>query len=509
MKRIDNLYFPHDIVKKDQEHNSKIKLWFARFLLKIKYSKLFGYSTILSFVSLLITMIVNFLSFDFSKDMGEYLKNELLPGVIISLLPIILSLTKEFIETFKSYRSSYVVKDEQIKDYIKTHIECSKEYQKSGYIWQEYNGESYEMSKAVNDMLSKLDSENQVVKIEAGKKKFPIPEEVTKIFDYKIKQRIEDDKIIFNGKLVRLSTDLFAHKGCKKVKLERTDYFSNVITNDSIYETCRNRLDVDYLLKGYRFSVKDNIETDKNRPVNLLDLSDNYCANIIGISTLVLTSDKKIIVLVQGSGDVNRQKYVPTGSGSAEYCNLDKFTNFFDFLKYEMHREMLEELQISKANYKTLSSNKYDITQYKAETHIIGYCRLLERGGKPDFFGLTYLPGVSSEFLQKYFEAYEKRIKIRTENLKKEYQKIQAKYKNNPSLRANKKIETAFNRYKNSEKHEIGNFYVFNNLHELEKEGIKNKVSLQLEIIKNLIFDIAKDSEHPLNSLARLYLSND
>ena len=482
MKKTDKLYFSQDIVKKDEQRNSKLKLWFARFSLKIKYSKLFGYSTILSFVSLIITVVVNVLSFDGKKDIGAYIKQDLLPGIIISLLPLVLSLIKEFVETFKSYRSSYVVKDERIKDYIKQNLASSKDYQKSGYIWQEYNGESYEMSQDVNNMLAKKDSENQVIKMEITKRKFPVPEEVTKIFDYKIKQRIEDDKIIFNGKLVRLSTDLLIQKGFKKVKLERTDYFSNVITNDSIYETCRNRLDVDYLLNGYKFCIKEKIDDDKSKQVNLLNLSDNYCANIIGISTLVLTSDKKVIILKQGNGDVNRDKYVPTGSGSAEYCELKKFTNFFDFLKHEMHREMLEELQISKANYKSLNSLEYDITKYQAETHIIGYCRLLERGGKPDFFGLTYLPNITSQFLQDYFNAYKSRINYRDNKLKQ--------------------------KRKEFGKHEIGDFIILNSLTDLEKEKYKNKVSLQLEIIKNLVYGIAKDNSHPLKDLANQYLAN-
>ncbi|MBE5737217.1 MAG: hypothetical protein E7348_02330 [Clostridiales bacterium] len=482
MKKTDELYFSQDIVKKDEQRNSKLKLWFARFSLKIKYSKLFGYSTILSFVSLIITVVVNVLSFDGKKDIGVYVRQELLPGIIISLLPLVLSLIKEFVETFKSYRSSYVVKDDRIKDYIKQNLVSSKDYQKSGYSWQEYNGESYEMSRDVNNMLAKMDSENQVIKMDIIKRKFPVPEEVTKIFDYKIKQRIEDDKIIFNGKLVRLSTDLSTQKGFKKVKLERTDYFSNVITNDSIYETCRNRLDVDYLLNGYKFCIKDKIDDDKVKQVSLLDLCDNYCANIIGISTLVLTSDNKVITLRQGNGDVNRDKYVPTGSGSAEYCELKKFTNFFDFLKHEMHREMLEELQISKANYKALNCSEYYITKYKAQTHIIGYCRLLERGGKPDFFGLTYLPNVSSRLLQDYFNVYKSRISYRDNKLKQ--------------------------KRKDFGKHEIGDFIILNNLRELEDEKYKNKVSLQLEIIKNLVYEIAKDNTHPLNTLANKYLTN-
>ena len=57
-------------------------------------------------------------------------------------------------------------------------------------------------------------------------------------------------------------------------------------------------------------------------------------------------------------------------------------------------------------------------------------------------------------------------------------------------------------------KHEIGDFIILNSLTDLEKEKYKNKVSLQLEIIKNLVYGIAKDNSHPLKALANQYLAN-
>ena len=499
-----NLNFSSDIVRQDQLHNSKFKLWSASFFLKIKLSRMFEFSFVLSILSLLVSFAVKILFYDTATDFGVYFKTDVLPWVIVSLLPIVLSLIKEFLETFKSYNNSFVIRDDELKAFIKSKIQSSIEYKNSGYTFLSYNGEEYEISSKVNDMLCNLDVNNTHVPFTLNKKLFTIPQEATKIFDYKIKQIIEDDKIIFNGKLVRLSTDLFLQNSPLKIKLERTDYFSNVITNDSIFESCRNKTDVNYKLNGYNFSVKDQIDYDKSKKVNLLNLSQNYCSNIIGISTLAVTKDNKVIVLVQGRGDVNRQKLVPSGSGSGEYKTLKKTNDFFEYLKNEMHREMLEEMQISKANYKLLKDQKYDITKYQAQTTIVGFCRLLDRGGKPDFFGLTYFPQITSDLLVDYFNVYKKRIEQKSQKLFDVYQNLNNKLKNKYSKRLEKKVQVANQRYKISLKHEIDDLIVLDNIYQLDNTD--KVVSLQLHLLKNIILEIANNQNHPLNSLAQKYL---
>lgn len=53
---------------------------------------------------------------------------------------------------------------------------------------------------------------------------------------------------------------------------------------------------------------------------------------------------------------------------------------FRDILTYSMMREFCEECNYSLKNAKA-----------KMKTRIIGYVRLLERGGKPDYFGISYI----------------------------------------------------------------------------------------------------------------------
>ena len=105
-------------------------------------------------------------------------------------------------------------------------------------------------------------------------------------------------------------------------------------------------------------------------------------------STIVVTKDGYIIVGKQGDySRANAGRYVPSGSGSVNYADLNKSTNDFKSLIINaMEREFCEE-----NNYKIDRRNKI-------KTIIIGYVRLLERGGKPDFFGISFIDEYSHKF---------------------------------------------------------------------------------------------------------------
>ena len=94
--------------------------------------------------------------------------------------------------------------------------------------------------------------------------------------------------------------------------------------------------------------------------------------NYIGASTIVITKDNCLIIGKQGDySRANAGRYAPSGSGSVNYSDLKLSNDFNSIIINAMEREFCEE-----NNY---SSNN------KIKTIIIGYARLLERGGKPDF----------------------------------------------------------------------------------------------------------------------------
>ena len=428
----EKLFYPRDTLKTDKINTSKISIWISLFAKKVFYSKYFIFSLVFSII-LLIAIALNEIVDNDIKSMADLIAAftdikfilTIVSSSIVAMIPIILSISNTIIVSRKSYVDSFNVKNPDMKKYIQKHIVSNDLYQKNGYKWYEYKDEKYEMSDEVNNFLVKSNF-GKKIKFTVDKKMFKIPEASLKNLDYKIKERVDKNLIIFNGHLVRLGTDIVNDDNLV-IKMQKTDYFSNIATNDSIYEISKNYTDINYSLDGYQFSVDGSIDMDKEKEVKLLNLSTSYCANIIGISTLAITKDRKIIVLVQGSGEINTSKLVPSGSGSAEFCNIKKFNNFNDYLCHEMHREMLEEVQVSKVNFKILNNTRYDIRNYTAKTYLIGYCRLLERGGKPDFFGITELNDLDSSVLKDYFYEYCSRREAEVKKLEKQKELLVAK----------------------------------------------------------------------------------
>ena len=421
----ERLFYPRDTLKTDKIKTSKICIWMSLFFKKVFYSKYLIFSLVFS-VILLIAIVLNKVVDNDIESMDKLIESfketkfvlTIVSSIIIAMIPIILSIANTIIGSRKSYVDSFNVRNTDIKKYIHNHIVSNDLYKEQGYKWYKYKNEMYEMSDEVNNFLVKSNF-NKKLKFTVNKKMFKIPEASLRNLDYKIKERIDKNLIIFNGHLVRLGTDIVSDDNLV-IKMQSTDYFSNMSTNDSIYETSKNYADINYNLDGYQFCIDGKINMDKEKEVKLLNLNTSYCANIIGISTLTITKDDKIIVLVQGNGEINTSKLVPSGSGSAEFCNIKKFNNFNDYIYHEMNREMLEEMQISKENYKKLKNKNCDIRNYTAKTYLIGYCRLLERGGKPDFFGITELKDLDYQVLQDYFDIYCARRKAEVKKLEKQ-----------------------------------------------------------------------------------------
>lgn len=121
----------------------------------------------------------------------------------------------------------------------------------------------------------------------------------------------------------------------------------------------------------------------------ILDLNESICSNHIGISILAFTRDGKIIITTQtGDSAQSANLLAPSGSGSADFKDLgNKSITFHDFIINAMERELLEECGLDESMTGFVSS------------HVIGFARLLHRGGKPEFFGVSFI-NESSDFLK-------------------------------------------------------------------------------------------------------------
>jgi 8-oxo-dGTP pyrophosphatase MutT (NUDIX family) len=108
-------------------------------------------------------------------------------------------------------------------------------------------------------------------------------------------------------------------------------------------------------------------------------LAESDLADCVGISTVAFTSDKELVLTSQtdrniASGDL----LAPSGSGSLDRHDLGAHNDILQrVVRHAMERELREETGIRPDDIRS--------------TEIIGFARWLDRGAKPEFFGITKL----------------------------------------------------------------------------------------------------------------------
>lgn len=432
-------------------------------------------------------------------------------GAVIKCVAMGRSYTKRFILEQKEYKDKIIQSATQ---------KMSNSHANSNYKWEKFGEQYFLYSPAVDD---KLFERCKDLRIEVSPQKPEMDADQKEALYNIVSKKIAQGRSIFNSDMVRLRTDMllglfygqpviksdcdggavkFAsdrqikdERGNRKnlykehaqnlVRLEKTDYFYNISTNDQIYSRI---FKFDY---SSSYSGRDKSLDEDDR---LYDLSQSPSANIIGVTTFAITSDGYILLNLQGEmNDVNRGCIVPSGSGSADFKDLmeckpfepkglrgqveslvngnlrfteldderfpevnspkkfNKFKNaylrelngyvktrqssedgetvereyknatvakaereqfknyaskmkpytydFDTFLKYGMVRELIEESHLYETDGK---ANGNGVTTYRDvtpamrkrlidNTYVCGYIRILDRGGKPDFFGFTLL----------------------------------------------------------------------------------------------------------------------
>ncbi len=312
------------------------------------------------------------------------------PMDIISKLPLIITITTALatlVSTVFEYRNfsrAYLVfSNESTKQKTLHQLRLSPEQAGNGYqVLDFFNGrtkESYVMSHEVNKRLQDTSQEADI-KVRLLNYSFRIADEVSKLVPSIMNLTFSKPEITFNGHLLRQISDL--HPGISSVTVQKTAYFDGQCTHEIVYKKFKSSHDIKLSFDGSRLLMdEDNI---------LYDLDYSSCSNFIGISTLAFTKDNRIIIGKQADRSrANSGRYAPSGSGSVNYkdvkCKGDakdrkNKKGFRDILINAMRREFCEE-----CNYKLKTAKT------KMRTRIIGYVRLLERGGKPDYFGISYI----------------------------------------------------------------------------------------------------------------------
>jgi len=180
--------------------------------------------------------------------------------------------------------------------------------------------------------------------------------------------------VTFNSQKVRLKSDLSVEAIATRrgVIVQPTDYYSSLCTNEMAGWEIWARHPQRRLFDGLGLMSRDGIVTD---------FRESACSNHIGVSTLAITADGEIIVPVQpATSAYSANLLVPSGSGSADWRDFARRDmTFQSLLARAMERELSEECGLL---------NRADV---QVNTRVIGFARVLNQGGIPEFFGVSSL----------------------------------------------------------------------------------------------------------------------
>lgn len=328
-------------------------------------------------------------------------------GVVIfcvAVVYMILSIVRKY---RRSAFGTAVISRGEIKDKVQDGLKPSKTETDDGYeIKTFFNGLSNEMymdSPAFNKLLQ---DENNKIAFSVRKRGYELPEAVKPLVPAIMERSFEGNRLIYNSKLLRQASHIVVkQKGADhtnayvikpKVILQSAKYFAGQCSHEIVYKEFVPQGDIGVSFQG------SSLFCDKDK--NMYDLDYSTCANFLGASTLVFTRDNRIIIGKQASHSAaNKDRFAPSGSGSVDYADIRKAEKYYgrkvsfnDIIKFAMTREFCEECGYSLEDSKS-----------KLKTHLLGYVRLIERGGKPDYFGFSFLDE-DSEVLQRRIDESEK-----------------------------------------------------------------------------------------------------
>lgn len=248
-----------------------------------------------------------------------------------------------------------------------------------------------------------LEQNTAKLKINLEKDKIDLTNDSRKALAYIVSDKLENDKSIFNGKLLGINSDLnFDTLNCVNIKDVR--YHSYVSTDEMIFKNICTPNEPTKVISGQKLTL--NPLTN-----GLRDIENSYLTNLIGINIMVeldVNGEIYYIVNLQSIyNDVNGSTFVPSASGSIDINDYLKNKNdenftFKELLKYAMYRELSEEsyIFINKDNTNNLNLN---VTNFK----VLGFARLASKAGKPDFFGKVQIKLNSVEEITKILNNYD------------------------------------------------------------------------------------------------------
>lgn len=262
-----------------------------------------------------------------------------------------------------------IVQDKNSNDLIKWKNKLFFRPQKSD--WSIY--ENFLISKKINQHLQNTESILCNAKIIKKQKKYHLPENLFIYAETALSLIRAKGALLHNDAKIRLASDLFCRafeNPSPTIEVQQTSYYASACSNEI------TQFDISSKNGSYGLNGFDLLLNKESRVLN--NFQNSTLSNHMGGGTLAITKDGKIIISKQGQRSaIDSGMLSPTGSGSFDWKDLKKSTTFHQLIVNGLERELIEET--------ALKSSEID------KTIVLGMSRVLSRGGKPDFYGITLI----------------------------------------------------------------------------------------------------------------------
>lgn len=204
---------------------------------------------------------------------------------------------------------------------------------------------------------------------------------------------VNHGRLVFNGKVVGMHGDPLpsGSRYAPPIMLHIARFFDSQCSN----EMCALR--ITHRDTDEEFDPRRNLLTSASG--YLRTLAESSLADGIGISTLAMTSDGAFVLVRQSSLNVASPLLLaPSGSGSLDPRDLShgKADTLQNIVRHGMERELCEETGIRRDEIRG--------------TAVVGFARWLERGARPEFFGVTELSVTAEDLAQRRHLASDERL---------------------------------------------------------------------------------------------------
>lgn len=191
-----------------------------------------------------------------------------------------------------------------------------------------------------------------------------------------------------NDKKVCFASELYIDKGKYQWRINACGYFDGYLTNFIFGQFVGGNY--------YKLYSPMNLTNSSIKSLTDSDFSDH-----IGVSTLLLMKDNKVIVCKQGgNAGYSPNKFVPSGSGSMDFKDYQQDADVRSMIVRASERELFEETSLKGK----LSREELGIC-----TSILSFYRDMERGGKPEFCCLSRT-SLSYDYLSEFLSPEEAEI---------------------------------------------------------------------------------------------------